>query len=172
MKASFFRYLFCTTLAFFTARCVNAQSFNSETHQANLALGIGNRFIGFPPIMVGYEKYMKDVYSGKIGGVGVLGITSGSRNAIVGPWVNYNTFLLGVKGNYYWDQLNTDKYNVYGGLGVGLILDNNSAIGTSSNLYLMLGIGGRYYITDKIALFSEIGNNLSSLSIGATIKLK
>lgn len=152
----------------------HAQSFNSSTNQVNIALGLGKRVsynTSLPPIRISYEKFIKEIGAGKVGGEGVLGFTTGSIKTVGLNTVDFSTIQLGVKGNWYWDDLNTDKYNVYGGLGLGMWIDNSSNLGVSSSLYLMLGLGGRYFNSDKLALFSEVGNNLSSIVVGATLKL-
>ncbi len=89
-------------------------------------------------------------------------------------WIN-----LGVKGNYYFDNLfgiSDDAWDVYGGANVGYSIfigdENGSAVSDDMNFGLQFG--GRYFWNDKWGFYVEIaGGNISGLSpgIGLTVKL-
>jgi len=88
-------------------------------------------------------------------------------------WVN-----LGVKGNYYFDNLlglSDDAWDVYGGANAGYSVFNGAKNDNDeSDVNLGLQFGGRYFWNDKWGLYVEIaGGNISGLSpgIGLTLKL-
>ena len=88
-------------------------------------------------------------------------------------WIN-----LGVKGNYYFDNLfgiSDDAWDVYGGTNVGYSIFNGDDNGVDeSDVNFGLQVGGRYFWNDKWGFYVEIaGGNISGLSpgIGLTVKL-
>lgn len=88
-------------------------------------------------------------------------------------WIN-----LGLKGNYYFDNLfgiSDDAWDVYGGLNAGYSIYNGDENGKDeSDINLGLQVGGRYFWNDKWGVYVEIaGGNASGFSpgIGLTVKL-
>ncbi len=88
---------------------------------------------------------------------------------------NYHSFDLGVRGSYHFNELlklPTDKADLYAGLGLsyysfsyGGYLDNYGSI------YVPIHIGGRYFFTDKVGAFAELGSAINTLKVGVTFKL-
>lgn len=107
------------------------------------------------------------------------------RDITIAPGVGTNFDLdwlnLGVKGNYYFDNvfgLSDEAWDVYGGVNVGYALDmrddkdNNG--NDESDLNLGLHVGGRWFWNDKWGVYLEFaGGNVSGFSpgIGLTVKL-
>lgn len=107
------------------------------------------------------------------------------RDITIAPGVGTNFDLdwlnLGVKGNYYFDNvfgLSDEAWDVYGGVNVGYALDmrddkdNNG--NDESDLNLGLHVGGRWFWNDKWGVYLEFaGGNVSGFSpgIGVTVKL-
>lgn len=96
----------------------------------------------------------------------------------VGTNLNLNWINIGVKGNYYFDNLleiNDDAFDVYGGINAGYSIYNGKKNNiNSSDLNLGLQVGGRYFWNDKWGFYLEIaGGNISGLSpaLGLTVKL-
>lgn len=92
-------------------------------------------------------------------------------------WLN-----IGVKGNYYFDNLfglSDPAWDVYGGLNAGYSIfmgdnDPNDNDKDESDINLGLQIGGRWFWNDKWGVYLEIaGGNISGLSpmIGVTVKM-
>ncbi len=86
--------------------------------------------------------------------------------------LNYLT--LGVKGNYYFDELfglNSD-WDVYGGANVGFGIAIES--GHDSDLDLGLQAGGRWFWSDKWGVYVEIGGGAlggAAYGVGVTLKM-
>ncbi|WP_066225388.1 hypothetical protein [Formosa haliotis] len=93
----------------------------------------------------------------------------------VGTDFDLDWLTLGVKANYYFDNLFgiTDQaWDVYGGAnaGYGLYLGDNDH--DSSKLNIGLQIGGRWFWNDKWGLYAEVaGGSIFTPSIGVTMKL-
>ena len=75
-----------------------------------------------------------------------------------------------------------DKLDTYGGLLLGFRIVSDKYFGdpgydyggsfTGSGLAYSFFVGGRYYLTDNIAVFGELGYGIAYLTIGATFKLQ
>ncbi|MHA7944995.1 hypothetical protein ACJOV8_018130 [Formosa sp. 3Alg 14/1] len=85
-------------------------------------------------------------------------------------WVN-----IGVKGNYYFDELfgiSDDAWDVYGGANAGYAIYSGDDDLESSDLSLGLQVGGRWFWNDKWGLYAEIsGGSIFVPAIGVTMKL-
>jgi hypothetical protein len=94
----------------------------------------------------------------------------------------------GVRGAYHFSKhlnLKTDKLDLYGGVFLGYLFANSKVLEAPSGYYagyynnysygstVRLGLfgGARYYFTDKVAAFGELGYGIAPLSIGVTFKL-
>lgn len=98
---------------------------------------------------------------------------------------SWNYFLIAARGAYHLDVLNWDKGEVYFGTLIGLRIqtynfESNNPDPYYNNYRLNEGsmyptwsffAGGRYYFTDQIGAFMELGYGVSYLTLGATIKL-
>ncbi len=90
----------------------------------------------------------------------------------------YSNILLGVRGAVHYDFM--PKLDTYAGLLLGYDIGSVSSYGTHQpNTYSdsnggflnSIFIGGRYYFTEKIAAFGEIGYGLSAIELGISFKL-
>lgn len=87
-------------------------------------------------------------------------------------WLN-----IGVKGNYYFDNLfglSDPDWDVYGGLNAGYSVYMGDNKDDDSDINLGLQVGGRWFWNDKWGVYVEIaGGNVSGMSpaIGVTMKL-
>ncbi|MHA3786658.1 outer membrane beta-barrel protein [Flavobacterium hauense] len=90
-------------------------------------------------------------------------------------WLN-----LGVKANYYFDNLfdiSDEAWDVYGGVNAGYSVDmddNDNNGDDESDINIGLHVGGRWFWNDKWGLYVELaGGNVSGFSpgIGVTMKL-
>jgi len=92
---------------------------------------------------------------------------------------NFNWLTLGVKGNYYFDELFglPSQWDVYGGVnaGFGMWIGNGDTY--DNGLHLGLQVGGRWFWNDRWGIYLELGggsvggeaNGLGGL--GVTMKL-
>lgn len=155
---------------------VSTQSF------AQLAVDKGTKFINLGIGVGGYGYYT---------GGGGIGLNAAAdfgvaKNITVGPVLGYrsygsvgtykyNSFDVGARGSYHFNELlnlGTDKADLYAGLGLsyfsfsyGGFLDNYGAV------YVPIHVGGRYFFSESLGGFAELGSSLATLKLGVTFKL-
>ena len=148
----------------------NAQAFGDGTSVIEAGVGFGGTF-GMP-IALGFEYGISE----KIG-IGLTAAYASKTEAFAGFGdVKYTYMLVGLKGNYHF--YTTDVIDVYG----GIILGYNSAKATyPQNMGLFQPsvasgavyggqIGGRYYFTDSIGAFAELGYGIANFNVGLVFK--
>ncbi len=172
---------------------VSGQSFQKGSQVIAVGVGIGSS-IGsgvdytsqIPAISAQYERGIWD-----IGGPGVISL---------GAYVGYKSFgqeissggveseakwnytLLGIRSAYHYNGIDNDKLDVYGGLMLGFYLldysysDNTGFNDASGGNYgstagLTIYVGGRYYFSDQVGGFAELGYGVSYLNLGIAFKL-
>lgn len=109
----------------------------------------------------------------------------------VGPYLSYTSrgyigyrytfFDFGVRGSYHFNELfeiRNEQVDIYGGASLGYLVSSFSYDNAiyDDNIYpsrLQFGIhvGARYFFSENIAGFGELGAGLSPLSLGVTFKL-
>lgn len=111
-------------------------------------------------------------------------ISTGLLGAAIGVNYGYNQLNLGLRGAYHFGELlnmSDSKLDLYGAGGVGVRLDDgyatdfnvitgNYTYETRINPQLLLRVGGRYFFTDKMAGWAEIGSGGSWLQGGIAFK--
>ncbi|MDR2928799.1 MAG: hypothetical protein LBV41_11475 [Cytophagaceae bacterium] len=89
----------------------------------------------------------------------------------------HTTMIIGVRGALHYQFIN--KLDTYGGLMLGYNIHSSSAIGDASKYGTPssfggfdweLFIGGRYYFTDNIGAFLELGYGVAVANVGVTFK--
>ncbi|GAB3539890.1 hypothetical protein [Spirosoma fluminis] len=149
---------------------------------AQLAVDKGTKFINLGIGVGGYGYYTgsSGIAFTAAADFGVtknitVGAVAGYRSyGSVGTY-KYNSFDIGARGSYHFNELlnlSTDKADLYAGLGLsyfsfsyGGYLDNYGAV------YVPIHLGGRYFFSDNVGGFAELGSSLSTLKIGVTFKL-
>ena len=169
--------------AIFIAAAAQAQSFQNGTTAANIGVGIGTALGGLgkarPAISASIDKGMWDV-----GGPGVISLggyvgntgykyTSGSYTA------KWNYIVVGVRGAYHYNGF-TDVPNLdlYGGAMLGYNIVNYSSTGDDSDALNSYGsgigfsgfLGARWFFTESIGAYAELGYGVSVLNAGVTFK--
>lgn len=176
-----FKFL-CVIAIVFSCTFASGQSrYDKGDVLLNAGIGLGYYFAGGVPLLVSAEWVVNDVIS-----VGpYLGYTSYSYNY---GWLGsgykykYTFFDLGVRASYHFSELfeiRNEKVDVYGGAFLGFVISSYSGDdfgGNYSDPYaggLRLGIhaGARYYFSEKVAGYGELGYGIAPLSIGLTFKL-
>ena len=151
---------------------VNAQTFNEGTSVVQLGAGIGSDF-GLP-LGLSYEYGISD----KIGIGGYVGYASKSYTTGFSAFDYKVTYMIfGAKGNYHFYQ--SDKIDAYGGVLLGYnsakVTYDNSSSGFTAPSYggAVFGgtVGARYYFTESIAAFAEVGYGIGYLTAGLAYKL-
>ncbi|GAB3899640.1 hypothetical protein [Spirosoma agri] len=166
------------SVLFVIALLVGTQSF------AQMAIDKGTKFVNLG-IGVGGYGYFNGSGLGLNAGLDV-GVT---KNITVGGVLGYrsygsgvNSFDAGVRGSYHFNellQLATDKADLYAGIGVSFYRlsygDYYANIPGFSNsyttAYVPIHIGGRYFFSENVGGFAELGSSLATLKLGVTFKL-
>lgn len=165
----FFAIAVCLTLALITTQSFAQLAVDKGTKFVNLGIGVGG--YGFytgggiglnAAIDIGVAK---NITAGAVAGYKSYGS--------VGSY-NYNSFDIGARGSYHFNELlklSTDKADLYAGIGLsyysfsyGGFLDNYSQI------YFPIHLGGRYFFTEKLGGFAELGSSLATVKVGLTLK--
>jgi hypothetical protein len=181
-------FLFC---AIFSVG-VNAQNvFSKGDNNLNLGIGIGSVLGGTagystttPPLSVSYERGIVDQLFDDKSSLGIgayLGYASNKSTLISGGnnfgW-KYNYTIFGVRGALHYQLV--DKLDTYAGLMLGYnsvsstYYGDNSliqgSVANGSGMGWSLFIGGRYYFTDNVAAFAELGYGIAYLQLGVSFK--
>jgi hypothetical protein len=171
-----------------------AQKFDNGDNVISAGIGFGSSLGGrfgystqTPGISLQYEHGNWDV-----GGPGVislgayLGFKSYSYKEAY-PFVSYsykwNYTIIGIRSAYHYNGFKAENLDVYGGLMLSYsILSFKYSTSDPAYDYLYhkkydstldfsLYIGGRYYFTDNVAVFLELGYGISNVTLGASFKL-
>ena len=150
----------------------NAQTFEEGTSVIQLGAALGSDF-GLP-LGGSYEYGITD----KIGVGAYVGYASKSFDSGF-IFSNYKATytIFGAKGNYHF--YNTDKFDAYGGLLIGYnsvsFTYSDSTAGyvapSAGGTLIAPSVGARYYFTDNIAAFAELGYGIGYLTAGLAYKL-
>lgn len=156
--------------------CVNsleskAQAFQEGDWVLSAGLGLGHTFSyagsGGLPLGVGVEYGITDLNTGSIGIGADLGFTSFDA---------YKVLTVGGRGSYHYSELVDNKLDLYGGLGLyyrnfNWSVGDGSSYSYGSGMYAAFHLGARYYFSDKVAAYGELGNNWGWMNIGVAFKL-
>lgn len=158
-----------TGLVFFSISTISAQSFQKDDVIINAGIGLGGTYswsgLGLP-LGGGVEFGVSDLDVGSIGVGGDIGFVSGS-----GLTITY----IGGRASYHFNELfelENDDLDIYGGLGIyyrNFSYSGNQTFG--SGMLASFHAGTRYYLSDNVGIYGELGNNWGWLNIGAIFKL-
>src|SRR6185436_15650013 len=116
---------------------------------------------------------------GTIGLGGIVGYQGASEK-----WSNssgyykyhWNNLILAPRVTYHTSLINTDKYDLYGGIMLGVRIEsvdyttNYGApdLGNYGGAYLTAGVfvGGVWYFADNVGAFTELGYDITFLKVG------
>lgn len=176
---NFFKLL-CVIVIVFSANLASAQArYDKGDFLLNAGFGLGYYYAGGVPLLLSGEWAVNDVIT-----VGpYLGYTSYTYKwGFFGNNYRYKyTFLdLGVKGSYHFSELfeiRNEKVDVYGGLFLGFLVSSYSGddFGDYNDPYnggvrLGLHIGTRYFFSQNVAGYAELGYGIAPLSLGVSFK--
>jgi hypothetical protein len=181
------------TLIVLTEMTGFSQSFKKGAHAFNLDIGfwntayIGNgHYSGFSPSFSGsYEYGVKEIPMGsRLTGVISVGvIAGGSHTTYSSSLSNHiyqrNDFIIGFRNNYHF--IFHDKLDTYAGWWVGFDKRDYKWKGSGpapeevdfsqGNPYGGAFFGARWFFTDHIAIYTEVGWLISVVNIGVTFAL-
>jgi hypothetical protein len=166
-----------------------APSFNKGSVAVNLGLGLG---IGYgygynfggstqssPALSLSVEKGLIDgIGPGVISVGGLLGYKSYAYK-----WSTYQTkwtnIYVAARGAYHYNFTTNPKIDTYAGLSLAARIEDFSSDfdddvlnGSYGGAYLEVGVfaGGRYLLTEKLGVFTELGYDMSYMKLGVTAK--
>jgi hypothetical protein len=168
---------------------VKAQAFKNGDMVGNLGVGFGWYGYGYgttslPAFSLSIEKGIKDLENiGPLSIGGIVGFKHASYawNSAYSDY-GWNDIIIAARGAIHYDLFKVSKLDTYGGVALGLRLESYSHyIPNSSFQYekahtnythglFALYIGGRYYFSDKLAGFGELGYGLGYLTLGLSYK--
>lgn len=183
MKKPVTMMLSAIAMVAFMATAVHAQPFQKGTTTANVGIGLGTALGGLgkarPAISVSVDHGFWE-----IGGPGVISLggyigNTGYKYTDLGYTAKWNYIVVGARGAYHYNGF-TDVPNldIYGGAmlaynivkykteGGGADLSDNYGSGVGFSGFL----GGRWFFTDNIGAYAELGYGVSVLAVGATFK--
>lgn len=183
--------IICTLLfALFTglSQQVDAQdlSFQQPDKVAGLSIGLGGTLYsgydsGFsrtPAISLTFEQCVKDNLfdeNSSLGIGGVVGFASAKYNAPGDAWSWKSTnFILGGRGALHYEFL--ENLDTYTGLMLGYNIVSTKYTGDVSQGASGGGfawawyLGGRYYFSESLAAFAELGYGIAVLNLGVALK--
>lgn len=143
-----------------------------------LNAGIGLGTFGFTgtgglPITASFEHGFTDKIS--------AGLSIGLVSTKYAAYWKYNYFVIGARGSYHFNEvLNVDnpKLDVYGGATLfyrGYSVKYNGpdefkSKASAGGLSFAIHAGGRYYFSNNLGAFAELGYGISPLQLGLTLK--
>jgi hypothetical protein len=170
-----------------------SQSFEIGDNMLGLGIGIGGNYgygslTGSPSIGLYYENGVTE-----IGTVGILGIggyvgykSYKDEYSYFGysAKYSYKFITVGARGAFHYTGLDVEKFDPYAGLmlgyniasstvketGTASIFSNSNYNDASGSVNFSGFVGARYFLTDNVAAFAELGFGVSYLTIGAAYK--
>ncbi|MGN6533026.1 MAG: hypothetical protein ACTHK0_14890 [Ginsengibacter sp.] len=161
---------------------LTAQPFLKGTNILSAGIGLGSSLGSYsrssqtPALSLSYEKGVWD-----IGGPGVisLGAYAGRKSykySVSTYTEKWGYTIIGVRSAYHYNGIDNNKFDVYGGVMLSYNILNysykdesgnningggNYGSGTGFTLY----VGGRYFFSDNIAAFAELGYGVSYITL-------
>jgi len=153
----------------------------------NLGVGFGSFLTvsgakaSIPPIGASFEYGIVDGLFDDQASIGVGGyfgfVTSKWQYSTYDRGYRYTDVLVGVRANFHYQFV--EKLDTYGGVLVGYDLSAKTNYGSgtiedpnysSGGAVVNLLAGARYYFTDQIAVFGEVGYGISAIELGLSYK--
>lgn len=168
-----------------------SQTFDKGTKVASLGIGIGSSLGSFdystqiPAISIMYEQGIAEAGNvGVIGLGGYVGYKSFSWETNSGNFSSkskWNYTIIGVRGALHFTGINKENLDLYAGLMASYNLlnysyEDNSGFNTGNTgnfgntAGLTLFAGARYYFSDNLAAFAELGYGVAYLNLGLSFK--
>ncbi len=169
MKKVLLGFLVIGAVIIFSVSNVNAQWQKSDK-LLNVGIGLNSYYSGGTPLTAALEVGVTDDISAG-GSISYLSY---------GGTYGFNALYIGGRGSYHVNKLlnfNNEKIDLYAGLGLGYRSykwKDSYGIGYNTNyngIYFGGFIGGRYYFSNNIAGFVELGaGGVSNANLGLTFK--
>ena len=177
-----FKKVFLAVLAIVGSISIaNAQEvFHKGTTAINAGVGLGSYYSGLaiPPLSVSLDYGVTDnMINGNNGSIsvgGFVGYAASSYSGWIADKVNVSYAILGARGAFHYQF--APKLDTYAGLMVSydIVSSNYDAFANyikTSHVDWSIFLGGRYFFTEKIGAFAELGYGFYNLNLGVTFKL-
>jgi hypothetical protein len=178
-----------------------AQKMDVGTNFLSLGIGPRTSYnayhtTGMPAVRVSFDHGFKKIGPGVLSLGGSLGYFAEHYKNTYGWWdlygyhvqtykANWNYFILAFRVGYYYnfkELIDMSNLNAYAGIGSGLRYHtyNDDYIGPINNTpdeasgakFHMAAYGGiNYFLTKKIAVYTEFGYDISFITLGVTVEL-
>lgn len=160
-----------------------AQQFQKGTTVVNAGIGLGTALGGLgkarPAISLSLDRGVWPV-----GGPGVISLggylgNTGYKYSSGGYTAKWNYFIVGARGAYHYNGFSSvPKLDIYGGAMLGYNIVNYSSDGNDVDISNSYGsgiglsgfLGGRWFFTERIGAYAELGYGVSVLNAGLAIK--
>ncbi|SFS89552.1 hypothetical protein [Sphingobacterium wenxiniae] len=170
-------------VAIFIAVAAHAQPFQKGTTTANVGIGLGTALGGLgkarPAISASLDHGLWEV-----GGPGVISMggyigNTGYKYTDAGYTAKWNYIIAGVRGAYHYNGFTSvPNLDVYGGAMLGYNIVKYSSDGSDVNMSNTYGsgvgfsgfLGGRWFFSQNIGGYAELGYGVSVLNVGITFK--
>jgi len=189
----------CTTaiILAFCNRSFSQSVFEEGTNVINLGIGFGGHYYsglgsGFsttPALSVSFDHGLKriDDIKGTIGLGGIIGFQGSSYKWNDGLGDSYNehwsNIIIAPRATYHANFLNSEAWDLFASLFLGIRIENYTFESNNPNYNALyagnyggvnlaagLTIGGAYYFTPVIGVFTELGYDISYFKVGLSIK--
>lgn len=135
-----------------------AQDYKKGDNLLNVGVGLGGS-VGTP-----FGASFEHGFTDKISGGGMISYSSVD---LIGTKISYTIF--GARASYHFD-FGVKGLDPYAGAMLGYNVAGATAIGAAGGFTWGGHAGARYYFTDKIGAFAEVGYGIANLNIGAAFK--
>jgi len=172
--------MFLTLQGFGWSAFAQGETFNKGDKVINVGVGLGTYIndkgfsMTIPPISGSFEYGVVNLLDGR-GGIGVGGYVSyllrKSNDYSFSDNYNVGDFIIGPRGLFHYQFI--DNLDTYAGLLLGydiVSFSNKNTPLSGSSFYSAFFVGARYYLTNNIAVFGELGYGISPLQLGITFK--
>ncbi|NNE75835.1 MAG: hypothetical protein HKN31_02040 [Pricia sp.] len=171
--------LILLAFVFFSSAIVAAQEFNQGTNVINAGIGFGGDYNLYlaPSASPGFSaSYERGIW--EIGGPGVISLGGylGFKTYKYSNDDRWNYTIIGVRAIYHYLGLEVENLDVYGGAMASyniLSYDDDvyggfGSFGSSAGATVF--VGGRWYFTENIGVFAELGYGVAYLTTGASFR--
>lgn len=138
-----------------------------------------------PAISLSFEQGIEEFDFGTLAFGGIIGYKRASYSWLAGYGdYSWTDLIIAARGAIHIDLLNVEKLDTYGGAAFGLRFESRkyydliwpnysykSVKKSTAHPLFALYVGGRYYFTENIAVFGELGYGLGYLTLGLSYKL-
>lgn len=153
--------LFIFALLLATATFAQKSGYSQGDNLLNVGIGLNSYYSSGIPFGASYEYGFTETISAGLN----IDYLSTKYDGL-GSW-KFTALYIGARGSYHFNELlnlHDNKVDLYGGatLGYRSFSWSDTVLGSfddtyGSGLYLGLFIGGKYYFTDQIGAFAELG---------------